>query len=292
MRHDTVTRNDERIMHAVRHVSTWARDGWANIDIDLLARETNTAPHHFRRIFRDATGNPLLRFVRRLRLQLAAYRLVFTEEPVIDIALAAGYGSAAAFSRAFREAYGSCPASARSGRPESAWPVSSLCCEGLDIVTQTSQTVAFYRYFGLLDDVNDVWRRVTRWSATRRDDGARACRHVLMCYDDPGRFLGEPMRYDVGLVVENGVRPDHGIGVQVVDEQRLLLSRHTGPLEFLPFSYMHLAVAAVMGGQAEPTAALPFVAYLDQCPAKDCPRVIAQVGIPLKEPVTPERAGG
>ncbi|MEV5988548.1 helix-turn-helix domain-containing protein [Streptomyces sp. NPDC052051] len=291
MRHDTIARNDERIMHAVRYVSAWVRDGWAHIDIESLARETNTAPHHFRRIFRDATGKPLLRFVRRLRLQLAAYRLVFTAEPVIDIALAAGYGSAAAFSRAFREAYGSCPASTRSVRPESPWPSYGLCCEGLDTVTQGAQAIAFYRHFGLLGDVNSVWRKVSRWSA-RQGDSEGAARHVLLCYDDPGRFLGESMRYDVGVTMADGAKPDDGIGVQVVKEQRLLLARHAGPLEFLPFSYMHLAVAAVMGGLAEPTAALPFVAYLDQRPAKDSPRVIAQVGIPLRRPVRAERADG
>ncbi|WP_338320778.1 helix-turn-helix domain-containing protein [Streptomyces lonarensis] len=281
MRHDTVARNDERIMRAVRQASAWARDGWAEIDVDALARETNTAPHHFRRIFRNATGDPLLRFVRRLRLQLAAYRLVFTQEPVIDIALAAGYGSSAAFSRAFRDSYGSCPASARSRRAESPWPESGVCCDGLKTVHQPPQTIAFFRHFGPLDDAHHLWRRLGRWSG-RPGDAAAQRRPVLLCHDDPGRFLGEPVRCDLGLVLEEGVRPGNGVGVQVVGEQRLLLSRHAGPLAFLPFSYMHLAVAAVMTGLAGPAAGLPFFAYPDGCPAADGPRLVAEVGIPLR----------
>ena len=46
---------------------------------------------------------------RRLLLERAAYRLVTSEQQVVDIAFEAGFGSHEAFTRAFAREYGSAP---------------------------------------------------------------------------------------------------------------------------------------------------------------------------------------
>jgi AraC-like DNA-binding protein len=66
--------------------------------------------HHFDRMVRSVGGEPPETFRRRVLLERAAYRMLTTQAPLIDIAVEAGYGSHEAFTRAFSRAYGRPPA--------------------------------------------------------------------------------------------------------------------------------------------------------------------------------------
>jgi AraC-like DNA-binding protein len=68
---------------------------------------------HFDRMIRSVAGEPPQAFRRRILLERAAYRMVTTSAPLIDIAVEAGYGSHEAFTRAFTRAYGATPAAWR-----------------------------------------------------------------------------------------------------------------------------------------------------------------------------------
>lgn len=75
---------------------------------DLAAR-AYLSRFHFDRLVTSALGEPPGAFRRRLLLERAAHRLVGSGEPVIEVALDAGYGSPEAFTRAFGRAYGTTP---------------------------------------------------------------------------------------------------------------------------------------------------------------------------------------
>ena len=62
--------------------------------------------YHFDRIIRSVGGEPPQALRRRILLERAAYRMVTTKAPLIDIAVEAGYSSHEAFTRAFSKAYG------------------------------------------------------------------------------------------------------------------------------------------------------------------------------------------
>ncbi|MEP9384938.1 AraC family transcriptional regulator [Nocardioides sp. KR10-350] len=68
---------------------------------------------HFDRLIRGVAGEPPAAFRRRILLERAAYRMLTTKAPLIDIAVEAGYGSHEAFTRAFTKAYGVAPAAWR-----------------------------------------------------------------------------------------------------------------------------------------------------------------------------------
>src|SRR3954452_9192053 len=68
---------------------------------------------HFDRMIRSVAGEPPQAFRRRILLERAAYRMVTTTAPLIDIAVEAGYGAHEAFTRAFTRAYGVGPAAWR-----------------------------------------------------------------------------------------------------------------------------------------------------------------------------------
>lgn len=68
---------------------------------------------HFDRMISQVAGEPPQAFRRRVLLERAAYRLVTTSAPILDVAVEAGYGSHEAFTRAFSRAYGAAPAAWR-----------------------------------------------------------------------------------------------------------------------------------------------------------------------------------
>jgi AraC-like DNA-binding protein len=81
---------------------------------DELARRAYLSRFHFDRLVSAALGEPPGAFRRRLLLERAAYRLLSTSTPVIDVATDSGYSSAEAFTRAFARAYGRPPSHYRS----------------------------------------------------------------------------------------------------------------------------------------------------------------------------------
>jgi hypothetical protein len=68
---------------------------------------------HFDRVVSSTGGESPRRFVRRILLERAAYRLISSSAGVLDIAVEAGYGSNEAFTRAFRRAFGTTPSTFR-----------------------------------------------------------------------------------------------------------------------------------------------------------------------------------
>lgn len=79
------------------------------IELEKLAMESGMSFWHFLRIFRTTVGETLKDYIRRRRLTRAAYALLETKQNVLDIALAAGFESHEAFTRAFKNQFNLSP---------------------------------------------------------------------------------------------------------------------------------------------------------------------------------------
>ena len=81
-------------------------------DIELadVSRAAGVSHWHFLRIFRALTNETLKSYIRSRRLASARLSLVGSQHSVLPIALAAGFESQAAFTRAFKRAFGVTPA--------------------------------------------------------------------------------------------------------------------------------------------------------------------------------------
>ena len=94
----------------------------ARLDEELslgdIAGAAHFSPYHFHRIFVGMTGETVGAYLRRLRLERAAQRLCYGDQPVTAVALEAGFESPEAFARAFRAAYAVSPSAWRPIR----WP--------------------------------------------------------------------------------------------------------------------------------------------------------------------------
>jgi len=84
-----------------------------DLDVARWAATLGTTEHHLRRMFSSLAGMPLSEYVRRRRMTVAATAVVAGRQDLLDVAVDHGYGSAEAFSRAFRAVHGASPGGVR-----------------------------------------------------------------------------------------------------------------------------------------------------------------------------------
>ena len=83
------------------------------LTVTALAESIHISKYHYQRIFREAVGESVMRYVTRRRMALAAAELTETDASVLEIALRYGYDSHDGFTRAFRATLGITPADYR-----------------------------------------------------------------------------------------------------------------------------------------------------------------------------------
>src|SRR5437588_4937149 len=83
------------------------------LDRAVLAGVAGFSVPHFHRVFTAYTGEPIASYVRRARLLRAGQKLRIGAVDITEVALAAGYDTHAAFSKAFKRQFGLCPSEFR-----------------------------------------------------------------------------------------------------------------------------------------------------------------------------------
>ena len=113
-RFDSRAEYERRIHRVLAHIDQHLDQP---LDLETLAAVANFSAFHFHRLFRAWTGETLGDYLRRRRVETGALRL--TTQPgssVLEVALAVGFGSGEAFSRAFKLRFGASPTTWRESR--------------------------------------------------------------------------------------------------------------------------------------------------------------------------------
>lgn len=86
------------------------------LDLEQVSEASRYSKYHLHRMFADTVGITIHDYVQRRQLTEAAKLLVFSDKPIIDVALICGYESQQAFSTAFKSMYKKPPAEYREKR--------------------------------------------------------------------------------------------------------------------------------------------------------------------------------
>jgi AraC family transcriptional regulator len=258
MRAATEQEYKQRILRVLVHIQ-------AHLDEDLplegLARIACFSPYHFHRLFGAMVGESVKEYVRRLRLERAAYRLQYGKQPVTAIAFDAGYETHESFTRAFRAMFGVSPSRFRKVQRERSRPRAPSGAhyvpEGkLDdfnpverggppmdvrIETLAPMKVAFLRHVGPYDDggISQTWQQLLTWAAGHGLLGPRS-KLIGISHDNPHVTPPERLRYDACLATDQPVAPEGEIGTQEVPGGEYAVITHRGPYENLPDTYARL----------------------------------------------------
>src|SRR5712692_6912522 len=210
----------ERLLRVLLHIQ---RNLDQRLELEQLAGIACFSPFHFHRIFRGMVGESVMEHVRRLRLEQAAQKLRFSDRPVIDVALDAGYESHEAFTRAFSARFGMPPSSYRkSRRPGAPAEVAEVRLENFG-----PKRVAFIRHVGPYHEVGTAWQKLMTWAGMR---GLLGTGPLILgiVYDAPDVTPEAKLRYHAAVAVGDGVQGEGEIGIQEIAAAEYAVIAHIG----------------------------------------------------------------
>jgi AraC family transcriptional regulator len=243
----------ERRMHRVMEFIDRHLD--QALDLETLAGVAHFSPFHFHRLFVAWTGETLGDYLRRRRLELAAMRLLAQPRvPVLDIALAVGFGSGEAFTRAFRSRFGQAPSGWRrhhamrrsaqskmdqvNSKQDQAADLMALhhgasskpareIVMNVKLVEREEITVAYMRHLGPYGaEIGRFWmEQVAPWMVT---NGLMGRARYGLSHDDPGITAPEQCRYDACVEVQPDFVASGGAFVSTIPGGKYAVLRYKG----------------------------------------------------------------
>lgn len=94
--------NIEKVQVVVDYIEAHLNE---KLDLDLIAAAAHYSKYHLHRVFSKTVGLTIHEYLQRRQLTEAAKLLVFSDKPILEIAVLAGYESQQAFTSAFTAMY-------------------------------------------------------------------------------------------------------------------------------------------------------------------------------------------
>lgn len=254
--------------------------------LEALAAAAAFSPCHFHRIYRALAGETPAATLARMRLQRAAADLLRTALPISRLARQAGYGSEAAFNRAFRVAHGLPPAAYRRqggiGQRIRPQPTEETTMFDVTLGAMPALRLAVTRHTGPYMEVGRAFERMESWGQARGLLGPET-RFFGLYYDDPHSVPAAQLRADAGFTVAPDVAVEG-------EEPRILELPATeaasivfqGPYAELEPAYNWLYREWLPKSGREPADLPAMENYLNDCRALPPTEWLTRIILPLK----------
>jgi AraC family transcriptional regulator len=273
-----------RVARAMAHLAV-------NLDrtpsLEELAEVAAFSPFHFHRVYREIAGETPAETLARGRLSRAAHELLRTQQPIARIARRAGYGSAAAFTRAFRAAHGIPPGAyrARGGIGALARPPGPLpetpCMHAVTIREEPAIRLAVIPHRGAYAGIGAAFDRLIAWGGARGLIGAET-RFIALYPDDPVSVPEPALRSEAGITVPPAVVAEGEVTIREVPASRVAVLRFQGPYAELEDAYTWLYGIWLPESGEEPADAPIMEDYLNDCRTLPPAEWLTEVMLPLK----------
>jgi AraC family transcriptional regulator len=209
-----------------------------NIDEDLtlegLAKIACYSPFHFHRIFQAVVGETVHGYVKRLRMQMAAGKLRYTEQPITAIALDASFETPSAFTRAFKQFMGSSPKNYRSlysavnTITQKIKELPMIQPDKIERSLPDLRLLFVRRYGNYTQSPWAAWLTMMDFINENHLDRSKM-RYFGISHDDPEITSEDKLRYDAAILVSPGTKEKGEVGHQVLKGGKYAIFTHHGP---------------------------------------------------------------
>jgi AraC family transcriptional regulator len=279
----TTPRTDTLLAHGARiarAMALLARDPARTPRLEELAEAAAFSPYHFHRVYRLLAGETPAETLARLRMSRAAADLIKTPLPMERVARRAGFGSVAAFTRAFRAAYGLPPGAYRQAggialthEEDTMLPVT--------ISASPPLRLAAIAHRGAFDTIGATFDRLMAWAGARGLVGEDT-RFLGIYRDDPTSVPEAALRSDAALTVGPGVEGGGEVRILEVPALRVAVLRHKGPYAELEGTYARLYGEWLPASGEEPADHPVMEDYLNDCRSLPPAEWLTDILLPLK----------
>lgn len=277
---------EQALLSALLYVQTHLEQ---DLNLDILANQAGFSAYHFHRIFREAIGEPLKEYVRRLRLEKAAYRLKVSDEAILKIALDSGFKTHESFTRAFQRQFGILPNEFRNNflrlsserkkqiQPKYLTDYNLKDASGLLPNHSTAKQVriehirpiivAFVRHVGAYDKLLEkdspmsvLWDELFQWGNANKLINKDSLL-IGIPQDDPSVTPLEKQRFDVCIQIPEFRNPSGHIGCQTISSGLFGVGKHYGSFDNLAETYIHIYDSLITTGKYRMRQQTPFEVY-------------------------------
>ncbi|HEV7266223.1 MAG TPA: GyrI-like domain-containing protein [Falsiroseomonas sp.] len=253
--------------------------------LEELAEAAAFSPFHFHRIYRELTGETPAETLARERLSRAANLLVRDALPVAQVARRCGYGSAAAFTRAFRAAYGIPPAAYRDAggigapRPPGI-PREETSMFDIAIRAEPGLRLAAMAHRGPYAQIGTVFDRLMAWGAARGLIRAET-RFLGLYRDDPSSVPAKDLRAEACMTVPAEVEAADGAQILHLPPTRVAALVFKGPYAELEGAYRWIYRDWLPTSGEEPADQPAREEYLNDCRILPPAKWLTAIMVPL-----------
>lgn len=296
MRPDTRRSYEERMTDVLRHIL-------GNLDEPLnaveLANRACFSTYHFHRIFRGMVGESVGEFVRRIRLERAAYQLGYGSR-VSDVAFEAGFETHESFTRAFRSTFGYTPSDFRTmAHGEYRLPcacgvhfdptgsafilrVQSGAIQKMqvDIREKPGFKVVGLRHVGPYYMIGEAFGRLAMWAG---QNGIAIGPTVAIYHDNPDITPLAELRSDACLVVpDDFTTDDPTVSVIDIPANRYAVMTYIGPYDGLGNAWNQLCGEWFPSNGKEFGEGPCFELYLSDCSQVPASELVTEIYQPIR----------
>lgn len=256
------------------------------LNLNALAEVAALSPWHWHRIWQAVYGETVAATVKRLRLQRAAADLAQTTRPLEEIWPRSGYGSLAAFSRSFKDAYGLPPAEYRKAGSHTRFTLSTFP-KGVSVMHEVSIKIlpaaqlAVVPHRGAYMQIGKAFETLFATLATRNLLKPGMCMKGLF-YSDPTSVPEENLRSAAGVVVPEDFPIAPPLERVNLRGGEYAVLRHRGPYADMKAAYDWLYGEWLVQSGREADDAPVFEDYLNNPRETPPAELLTDICLPLK----------
>ncbi|HEX3030386.1 MAG TPA: GyrI-like domain-containing protein [Clostridia bacterium] len=222
-----------------------------DLSLDVLSNVANFSSYHFHRVFSAIVGEPLSKYIQRIRLEKAALMLVSNVKyPIGQIASKCGFESQASFSRAFQRHFGFSASELRKDKSllksKKCKTDSKVCKDSLDPLTYNGvvedmatriylpavrplgievknvreMTAVYIRNTGMFKDEPEVVQKIIfrlfRWAEIRGFIQFQETKILSLYHDSPDITEDTKLRTSICITVPSHAETDGDIGKMII----------------------------------------------------------------------------
>lgn len=248
-------------------------------DLYHLAELACLSPFHFHRVYRAMTGETVTATAQRMRLHRAAGELETGGRSLAQVARRAGYQSAAAFGRAFTQAYGVPPGRYRAQRARLPHPQEPIM-HTVTLEDFSGLTLATLPHRGSYESIGVAFDRLYMLAGARGLADTETVGYGVY-YDDPAQTAVDALRSSAGIPVAAGADLDAVFERVVLPAGRCAVLEHVGPYSELEAAYAWLFGPWLAQSGHEPADVPVFEAYLNDPKTTPPAELLTRIYLPL-----------
>ncbi|WP_299521635.1 GyrI-like domain-containing protein [Winogradskyella sp.] len=215
------------------------------IDIARLAELSHFSPFHFHRITRAMLGEPIGTYITRVRIEMAARLLRYSDNSVEQIAYSVGFETPSSLSKAFKNYFGISP-SAHRNKKELVIKKQNRMTTTLNIKTPkildlNDQNCLYYTMYGAYQtlDYASAWQKL--WAEVKSQKlFTKGIQMIGLPYDDPNVTDPNKTRYDACLIIHKDAKPNGDVGVKTLKGGKYAMFLYQGSYKHFPQVYDYM----------------------------------------------------